>query len=80
MAKTWQERREAQVQSSTIAEVVQEPDIWCACMGPQDGEPLCPCRMRLWYQDRTRRFVCAPIINLLRNKSSSAEGAAITTK
>jgi len=22
----------------------------CACMGPKDGDPLCPCRMNLYHK------------------------------
>lgn len=29
----------------------------CACMGPQNGEPLCPCRMALARQHINRRSI-----------------------
>ena len=29
-----------------LAALHMYPD-WCACLGPQNGEPECPCRMRI---------------------------------
>lgn len=32
----------------------------CACMGPQRGEPLCPCKMRAVERSRPRAPQLAP--------------------
>lgn len=33
----------------------------CACMGPQNGEPLCPCKMRDIREHERRKLFQTPI-------------------